>query len=411
MNRLPPALLETDGKCRPLRLLPLVNFATPVLLALCAVLFLLNFASAAPGAATARQDQDAQANSGSEPSQDSARQVSRPLGLDFDSFNPFAMPPKRFAAQAVEPNAPLRGRPGPTRFGSFPTWSRGAFHGTANWLDQPFLADAPECVDCEFAGALDSEWKWRILPRDLIFSSFLAGVKESRISTVWFHDDSQGRLWDSTLGARVGLVRFGTGDDFPFYPQGWQLDVEAAGNPRLDLEDGRRDLVASDFRAGVPLTYGQGRYQVKFAYYHLSSHLGDEFLLRTGATRINFVRDVLVWGHSYYLNDALRAYGEVGYGVHTDGGSEPWEFQFGLDFAPACSTGFHGAPFFALNAHLREEFNFGGNFVAQAGWAWRKRRGGPLVRIGVQYYNGQSSQWQLFNTFEQQIGFGTWYDF
>lgn len=297
------------------------------------------------------------------------------------------------------------------RSARFPGENSGLLFDEPNWLNQPFWAAAPECVECEFAGAHDSQWKWRILPRDLIFSSYLAGAKESRISTIWFHDEDQGRQWDSTLGARVGLLRFGTGDEFPYYPQGWQLDVEAAGSPRLDLVDGRRDLVASDFRVGVPLTYGHGRHQVKLAYYHLSSHLGDEFLLRTGATRINLVRDVLVWGHSYYVNDALRAYGEVGYGVHTDGGTEPWEFQFGLDFAPPCPTGLHGAPFFAVNAHLREEFDFGGNFVAQAGWAWRKRRGGPLARIGVQYYNGKSSQWELFNTFEEQIGFGMWYDF
>ncbi len=277
-------------------------------------------------------------------------------------------------------------------------------------LGEPLWTE-PYCVDCEFAGAPGSQWRWQLLPGSLIYSSYLAGVKESRLAATWFYDDHVGWQWDSTLGARVGVLRYGTGEDFPYYPQGWQLDIEGAGMPRLDLEDGRRDLVSSDFRVGVPLTYGRGRYQAKFAYYHLSAHLGDEFLLRTGATRINFVRDVLVWGNSYYLSDALRAYGEVGYGIHVDGGSKPWEFQFGLDFAPACPTGFSGAPFFAVNGYLREEFDFGGNFVAQAGWAWRSRRGGPLARIGVQYYNGKSSQWELFDTFEEQIGLGMWYDF
>ncbi len=279
------------------------------------------------------------------------------------------------------------------------------------WLNEPLWIPEPDCVDCEFAGATDSEWKWRLLPRDLIFKSYLAGTKESRISSVWFHDDGLGRQWDSTLGARVGILRFGTGDDFPFYTQGWQLDVEGAATPRLDLVDGRRDLVSSDFRIGVPVTYGRGRYQAKFAYYHLSSHLGDEFLLRTGATRINFVRDVLVWGHSYYVNDWLRTYGEVGYALHTDGGSEPWEFQLGFDLAPPCPTGIHGAPFLAVNAHLREAVDFGGAFVLQTGWAWRQRRGGPLARIGLHYYNGKSSQWEFFNQFEEQLGFGMWYDF
>ena len=35
----------------------------------------------------------------------------------------------------------------------------------------------------------------------------------------------------------------------------------------------------------------------------------------------------------------------------------------GADWAPACNTGLRGAPFVALNGDLREEVDFGGNFV------------------------------------------------
>ena len=82
------------------------------------------------------------------------------------------------------------------------------------------------------------------------------------------------------------------------------------------------EIVATDFRIGVPLTYGVGRYQTKLAYYHLSSHLGDEFMLRNpGTPRINYSREVIVWGHSWYGTDSLRLYGEVGWAFHVDGGS------------------------------------------------------------------------------------------
>ena len=49
--------------------------------------------------------------------------------------------------------------------------------------------------------------------------------------------------------------------------------------------------------------------------------------------------DVLVLGASYYPTDNVRLYAETGWAYQADGGSEPWEFQFGLDFSPAAPTG------------------------------------------------------------------------
>lgn len=266
--------------------------------------------------------------------------------------------------------------------------------------------DAPcQCTAC----CPEDTWDWRILPDGLIYKSYLAGVRESRFGSVWYHDPEVGWQWDIALGGRVGMLRYGTERDYD--PEGWQVDIEGAAFPRLDLVDDRRDLVAADFRFGLPLTYGSGLYQMKLAYYHLSSHLGDEFIERTGAQRINFTRDALVWGHSYYLLPSLRVYGEIGYAFHVSGGSEPWEFQFGADYGPSEPTGIWGAPFAAVNVHLREEVDFGGNFVFQAGWAWLSETSNRLFRAGFHYYNGKSPQYEFFDQFEEQIGVGLWYDY
>ena len=61
------------------------------------------------------------------------------------------------------------------------------------------------------------------------------------------------------------------------------------------------DLVATDYRVGVPLTYGTERFQTKLAFYHLSSHLGDEYMVRHHTLRINYSRNALVWGNSLFV--------------------------------------------------------------------------------------------------------------
>jgi hypothetical protein len=283
------------------------------------------------------------------------------------------------------------------------------------------LADVSEAAAEELLSAADSvfvtdesgfydagEYGWYLFPR-VFYRSYLAGAKESRMRLVWTHERDEGWLWDVSLGGRAGILRYGTPDGC-FPAQGWQLDVEGAAFPRLDPDE-NMDLVSSDFRFGLPLTYAVGPWQYKFGYYHLSSHLGDEYLLNNGLTsRYNYSRDVLIWGASWFASSDVRLYAEAGWAFYSDV-AEPWEFQVGVDYSPVMPTWFRGAPFAAVNGHLREEIDFGGNLVVQTGWQWRDGPESGLFRIGVEYFHGQSEQFEFFNRFEEKIGLGVWYDF
>jgi hypothetical protein len=250
-------------------------------------------------------------------------------------------------------------------------------------------------------------YTWQVLPQGLIYRSYLAGAKESRLRSIWYSERGRG-LWDLTLGANVGLLRYGSSGTAR--PEGWQLGLEGAGLVRLDMDE-NRDVDSDDFRGGIPITWGDSVHQVKVAYYHLSSHLGDEYLIKhPNYDRLNYSRDCLVWGHSMYTTENFRVYGEIGYAFVCDVG-EPWEFQFGFDWAPGYATGKHGAPFAAFNAHLREEHNYGGNLVLQGGWAWRGSPSSGLFRVGMEYFNGKDDQFSFYDDSIQKVGGGIWYDF
>jgi hypothetical protein len=266
---------------------------------------------------------------------------------------------------------------------------------------QPGYWDGSEVGD-------SGEYVSQILPQGLIYRAYLAGEKESRFRSVWNNERNLGWKWDISLGGHVGLYRYGTTGNAR--PEGFQIDIEGAALLRLDPEE-NRDVDSVDFRFGVPLTWGTEKYQGKLAFYHLSSHLADEFLLKNvGYPRLNYSRDVFVLGQSYYLNPELRIYGEAGYALYSDVCKE-WEFQFGIDYAPAVATGIRGAPFAAANGHLRQELNYGGNMVFQVGWAWRRSPASGLFRIGVQYFNGMSEQFSFYRYFENKVGFAIWYDY
>ncbi len=300
----------------------------------------------------------------------------------------------------------------------------GGFSGESTWGPEAATAlqpNVPSAVAGPFglsgfpptagraAPCNDGTWTWQALPEGLIYRSYLAGVREPRFASVWNHERDWGWVWDVALGGRAGVFRYGDRD--PLSPQGFQVDIEGAGFPRLDLEHDL-DVLAADFRFGVPFTFGLGRYQTKLAFYHLSSHLGDEFMLRfPDWRRINYSRNALVWGHSYFLTEELRVYGEAAWSFDADGGAEPWEFQFGIDYSPAEPvSSLRGAPFIALGAHLRQEVDFGGNFVVQTGWQWRGPTG-HLFRLGMQYFTGKSEQYEFYRLHEDKLGLGVWYDF
>lgn len=257
-----------------------------------------------------------------------------------------------------------------------------------------------------------SGWAWTLLPDDLLYTSYLGQPKEPRLGSAWLYDPDHGWYWDLEVGARVGVLRYGSPSGA--LPEGWQLDVWGAAFPRLNFSQGG-DLDAVDFSAGVPLTWREGPWQAKLEYRHLSSHVGDEFLLRTpGFMRLNYLRDSVVLGGGFFPTPDVRLYGEADYAFRRDGGAQPWHFRFGVDYSPQPAQawlGWYGTPFAAIGGELREEVEFGGGVNAVAGWQFRGPESRRLLRVGVQYYNGKSLQFSFFDTHEQLIGLGIWYDY
>lgn len=252
--------------------------------------------------------------------------------------------------------------------------------------------------------------EWQVLPVGLMYRSYLAGEKEPRIGLSVLHDRSRGWLWESALGGRVGFLRHGTRGGVN--PQGWQIDLEGAALARVNPAMASAPLEATDYRIGIQWTRRTGPVAYKAGYYHISSHVGDEYLiLNPGFVRINYVRDSLVFGVTRDVTPDAQVYGEIGYALGADGGAEPLEFQFGAQYNPLDDTGLRGAPFAAVNVHLRQEVDFGGGINVMAGWRWRGAESGRLLRIGLQYYNGKSIQYSFLHEDQQLFGYGVWMDY
>jgi hypothetical protein len=255
-------------------------------------------------------------------------------------------------------------------------------------------------------------YSWQALPQGLIWHSPMAGAKEPRFASQWLQDRRYGSFWDITLGFREGILRYGS--EGAENPQGFQVDIEGAAFPRL-LPALNYELMSTDFRFGIPVTFGIGAYQMKIEVYHMSDHMGDKYeSLNPDVPRINFNWNALSWGNSYYVTDDLRVYGEITGAFTYSDGAKPWEFQFGVDYSPVQPLWvfrcFRGAPFFALNVDFRETVDYQPGLTVQTGWQFRGESG-HLLRFGIDYFSGYSDQLEFYYQYENKFGLAVWYDF
>ena len=145
------------------------------------------------------------------------------------------------------------------------------------------------------------------LPEKDLFRPLLADPKEPRFqaSIQWLASD----LYDTRVGAvgfgeNFGIARWQGRDA----KEAWQLNLSAAVFAQFDLDAPSDDLVNADYIVGFPVSYRNDHWSVRLRYYHQSSHLGDEYLLRTHPDRVNLSFESLEMLVSYEWQ-RWRAYG------------------------------------------------------------------------------------------------------
>ncbi len=252
-------------------------------------------------------------------------------------------------------------------------------------------------------------YDWHLLPDGLLWRSYLAGPHEPRISTVIFNDNSGGVFWDATLGGRVGLLRYGTAG--AKRPSGIQWDLEGATITRLDILHAE-DVESLDYRFGTEITAADGPWAIKFGYFHISSHVGDEYLVRNPTfDRINYVTESWIIGGSHSPSDSIRLYGEFANAFRASGGAKRYQFQTGAEYTPVARSPRVGAPFAAVNLNFREAVDYDVSTTVQIGWSFQGPESGRRLRFGAQYADGPTSQYSFFERRESYLGLGVWFDY
>lgn len=143
--------------------------------------------------------------------------------------------------------------------------------------------NAPRCG----TGVHESEATGTVgFPEDQIFCPLIADPKEARSFVSYLHGTF--RSLDDPTGEGTSIASVGVGDTFGLFRiggrdsgEGFQLDVMGSIFAQFDLGAPSNDLINADYILGFPFTFRRSGFSFRAKLYHQSSHLGDEYLLRS----------------------------------------------------------------------------------------------------------------------------------
>lgn len=227
-----------------------------------------------------------------------------------------------------------------------------------------------------------------------VSKSSIFGASDSRVSL--------------RAGGQLGIVRTESRDDPNL---GWQLSFVGGFNDQNDVRN-KLDNIGWDGRYGLLLSAVPVRaWAFKFGLQHVSSHVGDEWIERTGRQRISYTRQELTAGISWFDTRRWRLYAEAGWAMTMSNNQlqEPWRVQAGMEYESPRKF-FYGLAgwYAATDIQSTQERDWRVDIAIQTGFVVRSV--GRTWRLGAEWYNGRPPIGEYFQLTERYMSIGLWID-
>lgn len=237
----------------------------------------------------------------------------------------------------------------------------------------------------------------------LLFDPLLADPR-------WPHFSAAFQSYHASEFESVGALSFG--ESFTFYrapafdDAAWEIGFQAAVFAIFDLEQESLDLVNADYLGGPVLAFREGPVSALLRLIHQSSHLGDEYLLRTDIERINLSYETVDLLLSWHVLDGVRVYAGGGNIVHSETDLDRWVLHAGAEYLAPPSFG-AARPVAAVDVQSKQYTDWTADVSLRAGVQFQDEnapRG--RVQLMVEYYRGSSPNGQFFVDDIEFVGLG-----
>ncbi len=255
-----------------------------------------------------------------------------------------------------------------------------------------------------------AEWQTGLLPGGTLFRPLIADPRWPHFAASYqryLHDRQLTDVSAVSFGESFALFRDRVGTTW------WEVGIQAGVFAVFDLDAESKDLVNADYLVGVPLSLRYGDWSAMLRLFHQSSHLGDEFLLRTKTERVNLSYESVDLKVSYELGDVLRVYGGGGYLFDQEPSRlHPWSIQYGAELiSPWPSRDARWRPIAAADLQHREENDWSMDFSLRAGIQLDGVLASRNLQILIEYFKGRSPNGQFYKEKIEYLGLGAHFHF
>lgn len=236
-----------------------------------------------------------------------------------------------------------------------------------------------------------------------VFRPLLADPREVQLALRLVTPVGRKNWGEIAAGDYFGLYRWA----LPLKDSYLQLSAAGGVFARFDLVSEQKDLQVIDFTANMPLDLRVGKWAFRLLPYHVSSHLGDDYIKRTGVTTEKYTFDSFRVLASLDASAEWRIYGGYQYtmrNISTVYGRSM--LQAGFEYLAPWSSNGHAQMFWANDFQSWERIGWNPIFNTQLGVRFAKtpdarqrlavftEYGAGHLSIG-QFYRRKESHWVL----------------
>ncbi len=190
----------------------------------------------------------------------------------------------------------------------------------------------------------------------------------------------------------------------------WQVSLIGGFSAQFDSGHSL-DNIGWDGHYGIVVTEAAGSLALKLALQHDSSHVGDEYIERTGRQRIGYTRQDVAVGASWLADEHWRIYSETGwaFSMGNEFLQKPWRGQLGCEYEsrPLFGSGLLRW-YTAIDSQSMQERDWRIDVAVQTGLV--SHSAGRTWRLGLQWYNGRPPMGEFFQFTERSLSLGIWID-
>lgn len=268
--------------------------------------------------------------------------------------------------------------------------------------DSCWYCALPE-TDCEWARKCGMIGIW--LPEGPpAFRPFIADPRQVTYGVAWrFDDNVLGKnLIPVSFGDTLAIYRW---CDVWYFRGDVQLEIEGAVwatfSPTLESSP----LIDADYYVGIPITYVFDNWAIRLRGYHISTHIGDEFILtHPKFHRRNPSIEAIDLSVSNQFTRDIRLYGVLGWICCQDDSFRvgPFYAEAGLElrvselgYTDYCNR-LYGEPFLAMHFRYNKVFKHHIDQTYALGWEWGKFSGlRRKLRLFLEYHDGYCIEGQF----------------